>query len=182
MIKARNVLIVIAAFVLSSAAGAFAQLKIGYINSEKVLQNYQAAIDASKKLEAESNKWGQELQKMQQQFKDSQEKLQQQSLLLSDAKKKEKTQEIEALYLKIQQYQNEKWGQQGEYFKRQQELMGPVIQTINETIHKIGKDEGFDYIFDTIAGNVLYAKDKYDLTDKLLEELKKNQPAKTSGK
>jgi len=182
VIKARNVLIVIAAFVLSSAAGAFAQLKIGYINSEKVLQNYQAAIDASKKLEAESNKWGQELQKMQQQFKDSQEKLQQQSLLLSDAKKKEKTQEIEALYLKIQQYQNEKWGQQGEYFKRQQELMGPVIQTINETIHKIGKDEGFDYIFDTIAGNVLYAKDKYDLTDKLLEELKKNQPAKTSGK
>lgn len=182
MIKARNVLIVIAAFVLSFAAGAFAQLKIGYINSEKVLQNYQAAIDASKKLEAESNKWGQELQKMQQQFKDSQEKLQQQSLLLSDAKKKEKTQEIEALYLKIQQYQNEKWGQQGEYFKRQQELMGPVIQTINETIHKIGKDEGFDYIFDTIAGNVLYAKDKYDLTDKLLEELKKNQPAKTSGK
>jgi len=181
MLKRSGILVLtlVAIFVFSVSAGAFAQLKIGYINSDMVLKNYQAAIDASKKLEEESNKWGQELQRMQQQFKDSQDKLQQQSLLLSEAKKKEKAQEVQDLYLKIQQFQNEKWGQQGEYFKRQQELMGPIIQTINETIHKIGQDEGYDYIFDTVAGNILFAKDKYDLTDKVLKELEKSSSAKT---
>ncbi|MCD6116820.1 OmpH family outer membrane protein [bacterium] len=178
MFKRSRILVVILILVLTVSAGVFAQLKIAYVNSDQVLKNYQAAIDASKKLEEESNKWGMELQKMQQQFKDSQDKLQQQSLLLSEAKKKEKAQEVQDLYVKIQQYQNQKWGQQGEYFKRQQELMGPIIQTINETIHKIGKDEGYDYIFDTVAGNVLFAKDKYDLTDKLLKELEKGAAAK----
>jgi len=183
VLKTRNVCVAVLALMLILTAGtsAFAQLKIGYINSEIVLQNYKAAVEASKKLEDESNKWGQDLQKMQQQFKDAQEKLQQQSLLLSDAKKKEKAQEVEALYMEIQQYQNKKWGQQGEYFQRQQELMGPIIKTVNETIHKIGEDEGYDYIFDTVSGNVLFAKDQYDLTEKLIEELEKSASVDTKS-
>ena len=160
---------------------AVAQIKIGYVDSQKILSTFPPALDAQKKLEAESNKWGQELQKMQENLKALQDQLDQQSLLLSDAKKKEKAQQIQDLALKIQQYQSEKWGNNGEFFKRRSELLQPVLDQINNAINKVGDEEGYDFIFDSVAGNILFAKSKYDLTDKVLKELEKTSP-KTTGK
>ena len=159
--------------------------KIGYVDSQKILSTFPPALDAQKKLEAESNKWGQELQKMQEDLKTLQNQLDQQSLLLSEAKKKEKAQQLQDLAIKIQQYQNEKWGNNGEFFRRRSELLQPVLDQINNAINKVGDEEGYDFIFDSVAGNILFAKNKYDLTDKVLQELEKASPAgtsKTTGK
>jgi len=157
-----------------------AQIKIGYVDSQKILSAFPPALDAQKKLEVESNKWGQELQKMQEDLKTLQNQLDQQSLLLSEAKKKEKAQQLQDLAIKIQQYQNEKWGNNGEFFKRRGELLQPVLDQINNAINKVGDEEAYDFIFDSVAGNVLFAKDKYNLTDKILKELEKASPASTS--
>jgi outer membrane protein len=150
-----------------------AEMKIGYIDSQRILATYPPAVDAQKELEGESAKWGQELQKMNQEFKTLQEQLDQQSLLLSEEKKRERAQELQNLAMKIQQYQNEKWGEQGEFFNRREELLKPVFDQINEAIKKVGADDDYDYIFDTVAGNILHAKEKYDLTDRILDELEK---------
>lgn len=158
----------------------FAETKIGYIDSQRILSTYPPAVDAQKELEGESSKWGQELQKMNEEFQMLQEQLDQQSLLLSEEKKRERAQELQNLALKIQQYQNEKWGEQGEFFKRREELLKPVFDQINEAIKKVGYDEDYDYIFDTVSGNILHAKEKYDLTDRILDELEKISTTSTS--
>lgn len=150
-----------------------AQMKMGYINSQEILSKHKEAVDAQKKLETENEKWGRELQQMQEEFQTLQEQLDQQSLLLSQEKKTEKAQELQNLAIRIQQYQNEKWGEQGEFFKRREELLQPVFDKINEAIQKVGNDEGYDFIFDSVAGNILFAQDKYDLTQKVLDELEK---------
>lgn len=160
--------------------GSVAQTKIGYVDSDKILSSYPAALDAQKKLEAENTKWDQELRKLNDEFRALQEQLDQQSLLLSDAKKKEKQQELQAASQKIQEFQNEKWGEGGAFFKRRTEIMQPVIDKINQVIHRIGEEEDYDYILDTVAGNILHAKDKYDITELVLEELAKETPASTS--
>jgi Skp family chaperone for outer membrane proteins len=49
--------------------------------------------------------------------------------------------------------------------------MGPVFDEINEAIHKVGEEEGYDFIFDAVAGNIVYAKEDHDVTDKVLKEL-----------
>ena len=49
-----------------------------------------------------------------------------------------------------------------------------VLQKINDAIKKIGDEGGYDFIFDTVAGNILYAQEKYDLTERVLEELRKS--------
>jgi outer membrane protein len=150
-----------------------ADMKIGYIDSQRILATFPPAVDAQKELEAESAKWGQELQKMNEEFRTLQEQLDQQSLLLSEEKKRERAQELQNLALKIQQYQNEKWGEQGEFFKRREELLTPVFDQINEAIKKVGYDDDYDFIFDVVSGNILHAKEKYDLTDRILDELEK---------
>ena len=168
--------------ILCITPGLIAQDKIGYIDSPKVLSVFPAAIEANKKLETENNKWGQELKELQDKFTTITEQLDKQSLLLSDAKKREKEQERQTVYAEIQKYQEKKWGDKGDYFTLQRELVKPVFDKINAVLIRIGEEEDFDYIFDTSQGIILYAKDKYDLTDRVILELEKEAPATSKEK
>lgn len=151
-----------------------AQLKIGYIDSQKILMNFKDAQDVQKKLDAKNQEWQRQVQDMQKQLKDMNDQLESQSLLLSQQKKEEKYREMQDLYTKMQQFQNEKWGQNGEAFRLQQELLKPVMDKIQAVLDKIGKEEKFDYIFDGVAANIVYASPSQpDLTDRVLEELNK---------
>lgn len=164
-------------FSFIATGGGFAQTKMAYINSQKVVESYPPAQDAQKKLEVEYAAWGQELQKMSDQLKQMQDQLEQQSLLLSEAKKREKAQEIQSLAVKAQQYQQEKWGEQGEAFKRREEVMRPIFDQINAVINKMGQEGNYDFVFDIINNNILYAPTKYDITDQVIARLAKETPA-----
>jgi len=155
--------------------------KIGYIDSQKILATYAPAIDAEKQVETESNKWGEELQKMENDFQAQREELEKQSLLLSEEKKLERQQELQTLALEAQKFQNDKWGEQGEYFKLREQLLKPIIDRINSVINRVGEEEDYDFIFDTVAGNLVFAKDQFDLTDRILEELEKEEAENTSA-
>lgn len=164
--------------VLLVAAPGFGQkLKIGYVHSQKLLTTFQDAIDANKKLEEIDRQWKQEGLEMQKEIERLNEQFETQSLLLSEAKKKEKQQEIQNLYMRIQQFQQEKYNpQNGEIYKKQAELMQPVYDKINDVIKKIGEDEKYDLILDTAAGNILHVSEAVtDLTERVLEELNKGQ-------
>ncbi len=151
-----------------------AQIKIGYVDSQKLTESYKEAQDAQKQL-AEINKgWEEEARNMQRELQTKQDELESQALLLSDEKRKEKETDLQNLYLRFQQFQQEKWGPQGDAYKKQAELMKPIIDKMNAAIRKIGTDEKFDYIFDVVGGNIVHVgASQPDLTQKVLEELNK---------
>jgi len=169
----RKIIFVAALLILSVflSSSVFAQLKIGYIDSQILLNKLPAAVEAQKKLEEQSNAWAAELQEKADKIRSLQQQLEQQSLLLSEEKKKEKQDEIQQLYMESQRFQDEKFGQQGELYQKRSELLQPVFDQINEQIQAVAEKEGYDYIFDTVAGNILFAKEEYDLTKKILENL-----------
>ena len=154
-----------------------AQLRLGYVDSQKILANYQPAIDASKKLESERTTIIQELQKMEEEIRSTQQTLEQQSLLLSEEKKRQKTQEIQDMIIRLQQQEQEK---NQELARRQQELLAPVYESINEAIGKIRETGNYDFILDAAA--LLDAKEEYDITDTILKELGAEVPPKTAEK
>ncbi len=166
----------IALMLVALAAPGFAQkLKIGYVHSNKILATYKDALDVQKKIDELDRQYQQEGRQMQETLRQLQDQYESQSLLLSEAKKKEKEAEIQNLIMKIQQFQQEKYNPQtGEIYKKQAELMQPVLDKINSVIKKISEAEGFDLVLDTAAGNILYVSNQViDLTDKILEELNK---------
>ena len=158
----------------SFARPVHAQLKLGYIDSQKILENYKEARDAQQQI-AEINKgWEEEAQNMQREIMSKRDALESQALLLSDTKRKEKETALQNLALKFQQYQQEKWGPQGAAYRKQAEVMKPVLDKINKGIRELGAEEKYDYIFDVVSGNILYvSSDQPDLTDKVLEKLNK---------
>jgi outer membrane protein len=172
-VRVKVLFIALAVISLSLAGSVFAQ-KFAYINSQKILATYKEAQDAQEQLDKINKGWEEEGKAMQKQFQELGDQLESQSLLLSEERQKEKQQELQSLYMKIQQYQAEKWGQSGEFYKKQDELMQPIIDKINTAIKKIGEIDRYDYIFDTVAGNILYASpSQTDLTDEVLAELEK---------
>jgi outer membrane protein len=148
-------------------------LKIGYIDSERILTEFPDSQEAQAKLAEENREWETQAGSMRQQVVDMENELEQQALLLSDEKKAEKMEELQVLYLQAQQFQQEIWGQDGKLFQRNLELTRPVVEKINAVISKIGDEENYDFIFDTTQGNIVHAKAEYEITDRVLELLQK---------
>ena len=101
------------------------------------------------------------------------EEIDAQSLLLSPEKKQQKMQAAQDKAMQIEQYKYEKLGPEGEFYKKSMELTKPIIDKINKLIAKIGEEEGYDFIFDASSGALVHALPKYDITDRILEELNK---------
>ncbi len=148
----------------------FAELKIGFINSEKILLEYEGTKSAEEKLKKEYAKWEQEATERQKKMKEMKEQLDKQSLLLSAERKKEIESELEREYIEYNKFLQEKFGQQGDAAKRNDELLRPIIEKINKILDKIAKNENYDFIFDA-KGGVVYAKKAYDLTEKVVQVL-----------
>lgn len=171
--------------IFGSANPVAAQLKLGYIDSQKILGSYKEAQDAQKQLQELNRRWEEEATNMQRELQTKLEELESQALLLSEERKREKETELQNLNIRLQQFQQEKWGAQGEVYAKRAELMQPVIDKINAVIKKIGTDDKYDYIFDVVNGNILHVSDSQpDLTGRVLEELNKSvaatKPASTS--
>ena len=74
--------------------------------------------------------------------------------------------------MKISEFRNNKFKPNCEVFHKKDELMKPVQNRIFNAIQEIAADEDLDFVFDR-SGDILllYAKNEYDITAKVLEKL-----------
>lgn len=169
-----TVLVLVLTVLIGASASNAQKLKIGYINSEKIKAEYKEAQDAQRKIEEINAQWEKEAMDKQKEIQSLQEKLETQSLLLSEEKKRERYQELQDMAMKFEQFKQEKWGQQGQIFRKQEELWKPIQEKIFAVINKVGESEEYDYIFDSALNVFLYINpNQPDLTSKVVEELNK---------
>lgn len=158
-------------FVLLLTAS-FAQ-KIAYVESQRVLQNFQEWTDSQNKLQEIRDGYQSEYDQMVKELDQMMADIQSQSLLLSEEKKQQKLKDVQDRQLSIERFKYEKLGPEGEYYKKNLELTKPIIDKINKVIQEIGEREEYDFILDASSGALLHALPKYDITDQVLEELNK---------
>jgi len=151
----------------------FAQLKIGYVDSETIMQKLPDAQDARTKLEELVSGWRTELIKMQSELKNKQSEYEKKKLIMSEKIKKEKMDEINKLSRSIDLFRDRKFGARGELFVKQNELMKPIQNKVFNAIKDVAAEEDLDFVFDRTSDvTLLYAKEKYDITNLVLEKLK----------
>jgi len=113
-VKSRNCLFImsiVAVCCFMSASTVFSQdLKVGYVNSQKILLEYKEAQDAQKKFDEINAGWEAEAREMQTRIQELADEIDSQSLLLSEQRKQEKTQEAQNLVAQFQTFQQQKWG------------------------------------------------------------------------
>ena len=152
---------------------AFSEIKIGYVDSNEIMNNFeevrQVQVDLEKeqkRLEAEFNDLVYSLDSLKQDYD-------RQRLLMSDTRRNEKENEITSNEKAIQKFQLDKFGPEGEIYRKQNQLLKPVLGKIDEAIQKVGSERGYDFILDAVSGALLYALDSHNLTEDVMEELSK---------
>lgn len=149
-----------------------AQSKIAWFNSSAIMEKLPEAQDAQRQIDNLVADWQSELAKMQNSWQKKYEEYDKKKLILTDQLRAESEKELSDLDKKIADYRNKKFGQNGELFNKQNELMKPVQNKIFKVVQDIAKEDDYDYVFDKSADIILmYSKDKYDLTAKILERL-----------
>jgi outer membrane protein len=163
---------ILLAALLASAVPAVAQMKIGYINSEAIMQTLPEAVDAQKNLDALVAQWEAELQKMQADWKRKFDDYDKRKLILTEQARADAERELRELDQAIADYRTKKFGQNGELFQKQNEVMKPVQNKLFKVLEDIAKEDGYDYVFDR-SGEILllYANEKHDLTQKVLSRM-----------
>ncbi|MFQ5799939.1 MAG: OmpH family outer membrane protein, partial [Bacteroidota bacterium] len=153
-----------------------AQVKIGYVDSETIIQRLPEAQDAQRQLDALVAGWQAELQKMQSEWQRKYEDYDKKKLIMTDRTRAETEGGLMELEKKIANYRNEKFGQNGEMFKKQDELMKPVHDKVFTAIQDVALEEDYDYVFDK-SGDILllYANEEYDLTQEVLSRLQERK-------
>ena len=155
-----------------SCGVAFAQAKIGYVDSQTIMQRLPEGQDAQRQLDALVAQWQAEITKMQNEWQKKYEEYDKKKLIMSDQTRAEAELELVQLEKRVTDYRNQKFGQNGEMFTKQNELLKPVQDRIFKAIQDVAIEDSFDYVFDK-SGDILllYANDKYDLTSKVLQKL-----------
>lgn len=146
------------------AAAQTADLKIGFVNTEKVFRDSQLAIKAQKKLEKEFQSREQDIQKMVKQGKDLQAMLEKEGLTMSEADRNKKQKDLANLSRDIQHAQREF---REDLNQRKNEEFSAVQDKARKAIMEIAEKEKFDLILE----NVVYASPKVDVTDRVLKAL-----------
>ena len=157
---------------LSFTTIASAQLKIGYILSERIRTEYAEWTEADAQLQLEYRKvqfeYEQKLKKLDSLRQDWEVKR-----LMSLDKGESIKQEIQQTEKQIQSFQAEKLGPQGELMRKQAQLERGLVEKVVESIKKVAIDGDYDFVFDASV-QLMYQKAKWDLTDDVLRELRKD--------
>lgn len=151
----------------------FAQLKIGYIDSNALMDQLPDVQDARQRLDALIQEWQTELNRLESEWKSKYDDYEKRKLIMSEQTRAETESELVRLENQIAEYREKKFGTNGELFQKQDELMKPVQNKVFNAIKEVAQEEDLDFVFDR-SGDImiLYAKDKYDITAKVLAKLK----------
>tara|TARA_B100000029_G_C17501059_1_gene932662 strand:+ start:918 stop:1403 length:486 start_codon:yes stop_codon:yes gene_type:complete len=155
---------------MGMASMASAQLKIGYILSERIRTEYEEFKEAESQLQLEYRKVQFEFEQMGLKMDSLRQDYEVKRLMALD-KGESIRQEMEQMEKQIQNYQAEKIGPQGELMRKQAQLEYEILGKVKKAVDKVAIDGGFDYIIDASVG-LLYFKAKYDMTDDVLHELR----------
>ncbi len=160
-------------FALIFFAGAsFSQQKIGYVDSKVILETLQDARDAQTNLDNMVQKWKLELQSLNDSLFIMKDDYDKKKLILTEKIKQQKEEEIKVEEQKITDFKQNKFGESGEYFQKQTELMKPVQDRVFKAIQDVAKEGGYDFVIDRSTQlMLLYMNDRYDLTQKVIKKL-----------
>jgi len=159
----------------SISAFAQSQLKLGYVDSETILNQFPEAIKAQGDLDALTNKWSAQVDSMTLAYQQAIADYQKQQEMMTDEKKLEAQQRIVGMEQQIMDFRRQKFSQgTGEIFREQEKIFSPIKTKIYDAIEKVAKEESMQFVFDK-SGDIilLYADAAFDITFKVLDKLKR---------
>ena len=152
----------------------FAQrgIKIGYIDTEYILENLPEYNQISKRLEEKAGDWKKEIEERSRKIDQKKESLKSERILLTSEMIEEIEEEILIDEEELSEYQQKRFGPRGDLIIQKQQLIQPIQDQIFNAIRELAKSRNYDFIFDKSADIVmLYSDKRYDVSDQILRTI-----------
>lgn len=160
------------ASLMSWSALAQRGVRIGYIDTEYILQNVPEYQDASAQLESKVLQWKNDVEKRLSVVEQKKKQLSSESLLLTPELINERQEEITVEENEILDYQQKRFGPNGDLMIQRKQLMQPVQDQIFAAVQEIATSRSYDFVFDKSTDVVmLYSADRYDISDQVLRSI-----------
>lgn len=141
-------------------------IKIGVVNTEKILRESQPALAAHKKIDQEFLPRDAEIKEMAEQTRVMQDRLEKKGATLSDTDRLELERELANLSRTYQRAQRQ---MREDLTARQNEEYGVILNLIDQAIQQIAEKERYDLILQ--LQDSVYRSQRIDITDQVIEVL-----------
>ncbi|MDQ3015800.1 MAG: OmpH family outer membrane protein [Bacteroidota bacterium] len=159
------------------AFGAATQLsaqRIAIVDITKVLEELPDYKTSQGDLDKLAATWRQEIALEYDQIKAMYNKYQAEQVLLTEDARKAKEDEIMEREKAVRELQRDKFGPEGQLFRKRQDLVQPIQERVYAAIQNYAEDRGFDFIFDKGGtGGLIFSNAEYDKTDDIVRLLSK---------
>ncbi len=155
----------------------FAQ-KTGYVDTDYILSNIPEYKNAQENLDKLAADWQKEIDAKYAEIDKLYKAYQADALLLTEDMRKKRENEIINKEKEVRELQKQRFGVDGELFKKRQEFVKPIQDKVYNAIKTVAERKGIAFVFDKAgAVTLLYTNSKYDLSEEVIKELgvKKNK-------
>lgn len=146
------------------------------IDSKYILERLQDYKDAQTRLDQQSKAWQTEIDAQMAEVDRMYKSYQAERAMLSDDMRKKREDEIVAREKTARDLQKQRFGYEGDLFKKRQELVKPIQDRVYTAVQKVATSKGYDIVLDKAGGVTLfYANPTLDKSDDVLKQLGVNK-------
>lgn len=168
-------LLALLALLLMQGVAQSKDMRLGVINSEQVLSSFSEYQTSMRALKEEKEDWDKQVVAREGEIEAEVNDFRLQENTLSPVSRSERRSEIDRKIAQLDEFKAEIYGEpNGRFFRRQKELMEPLVNKVNDAIRAVAEDEGYDMILDNSMPIVVYVKEEsidINLNQKVLEKL-----------
>lgn len=147
-------------------------VRIGYIDTEYILQNVPEYQEASTQLEGKVQQWKVDVEQRLNAIDTKKKQLNSESVLLTKELYEERLEDITFEEAEILAYQQKRFGPNGDLMIQKKQLIQPIQDQIFAAVQEIAGNKQYDFIFDKSADVVmLYSADRFDISELVLRSI-----------
>lgn len=147
--------------------------KFAFIDSEYILSNVPEYKEAKKQLDELSKQWEKQANNLFEEVEKMKRDLEAEEILLTEGMKNSREEKIIEKEQTAKDFQKEKFGVDGELFKKRKELMKPIQDKLYKALQETANVGKYSIIFDKAGGGatMVYTNAKYDKSDDILKRM-----------
>ena len=159
-------------FMLSLSIHAQRGVRIAYIDTEYILENVPEYQDATAQLNDKAQKWKNEIEQKLTVIEQKRKDLSNEKALLTKELIDEREEDLSFEEQEILDYQQKRFGPNGDLFIQKKQLMQPIQDQIFAAVQDMAKGRKYDFIFDKSSDAVmLFSAKQFDLSEQILRSI-----------
>lgn len=160
-------------FITSVSVSVNAQrgVRIGYIDTEFILENIPEYQEATSQLNDKANKWKNEIDEKLSTIEQKRKDLSNEKALLTKELIDEREEDIAFEENEILDYQQKRFGPNGDLFIQKKQLMQPIQDQIFAAVQDLATTKQYDIILDKSETVMLFSAKQFDLSDQIIRSI-----------